>query len=59
MEAENTLINEEQKLEFVQEGKANVRLCNDDGTFSAFYNPAQVLIFLFYRNSIEIFQYSV
>ena len=37
----NDLKNEELKLEFVTEGKANVKLSNEDKSFSAFYNPAQ------------------
>ncbi len=41
--------NENISLDVVSEGKATVRLSNDDKTFSAFYNPAQVnkLIFIF------------
>jgi hypothetical protein len=33
---ENTLMKE-----YVTEGKANIKLCNDDKSYSAFYNPAQ------------------
>ena len=28
--------------DFISEGKVTIRLCNDDKSFSAFYNPAQV-----------------
>jgi hypothetical protein len=37
--------NENLQLDKVTEGKATVRLSNDDNTFSAFYNPAQVQSF--------------
>ena len=30
------------ELDIVTEGKARIRLNNDDRTFSSFYNPAQV-----------------
>jgi hypothetical protein len=36
------LKNENIELDIVTEGKATVRLSNDDKSFSAFYNPAQV-----------------
>lgn len=36
------LNNQNISLDIVTEGKATVRLSNDDKTFSAFYNPAQV-----------------
>ena len=36
------LKNEDLQLDIVTEGKATVRLSNDDKSFSAFYNPAQV-----------------
>ena len=36
------LKNVNEKREFVTEGKATVKLSNQDQTFSAFYNPAQV-----------------
>ncbi len=32
--------------DYVTEGKATVRLSNDDKSFSAFYNPAQVIKFI-------------
>ena len=38
---ENLNKNEVENLDEVTEGKASVRLSNDDKTFSAFYNPAQ------------------
>jgi hypothetical protein len=38
----NHIKNEEIKIDIVTEGKATVRQSNDDKTFSAFYNPAQV-----------------
>ena len=34
---------EEEAKEEITEGKATIRLCNKDKTFSAFYNPAQEL----------------
>jgi hypothetical protein len=36
------LKNENIEIDIVTEGKATVRLSNDDKSFSAFYNPAQV-----------------
>jgi hypothetical protein len=40
---ENEILkNEDLPLDIVTEGKATVRLSNDDKSFSAFYNPAQV-----------------
>lgn len=36
------ITNVNEKREFVTEGKATVKLSNEDNTFSAFYNPAQV-----------------
>ena len=34
---------DEEAKEEITEGKATIRLCNKDKTFSAFYNPAQEL----------------
>lgn len=35
--------NETIQVEIITEGKATIRLCNDDKSFFAFYNPAQVI----------------
>jgi hypothetical protein len=43
------------KTNKVTEGKATVHLTNDQNTFQAFYNPAQVIILL-HRNLTEIYQ---
>ena len=40
----NQVMNDGIELDMVTEGKATVRLSNDDKSFSAFYNPAQVRI---------------
>lgn len=39
---EKPLKNENVRLDVVTEGKASVKLSNQDNTFSAFYNPSQV-----------------
>lgn len=40
------LNNENVKIDTVLEGKADINLSNEDGSFSAFYNPAQVYIYI-------------
>ena len=43
--------NQNTSKDFISEGKVTIRLCNDDKSFSAFYNPAQVkLKFLLKKN---------
>lgn len=38
----DNLKNENLNIDIVTEGKATVKLSNEDKSFSAFYNPAQV-----------------
>ena len=38
----DNIIFKEKKIDLVSEGKVTVFLQNDENTFSAFYNPAQV-----------------
>ena len=47
IESVDKLENKEVKLDEVTEGKVTVFLSNEDKSFSAFYNPAQV-DFIFY-----------
>ena len=42
-ENQNKKIKESEKIEEISEGKVSIKLCNNDKTFSAFYNPAQEL----------------
>jgi hypothetical protein len=47
---ENNINTHSNEQDIVVEGKATVRLSNEDKSFSAFYNPAQVRIHYFLKN---------
>ena len=42
-ENQNKKLKASKKIEEISEGKVTIKLCNNDKTFSAFYNPAQEL----------------
>ena len=42
-ENQNKKLKALKKIEEISEGKVTIKLCNNDKTFSAFYNPAQEL----------------